>query len=301
MRSVTAQLRSLLEKRQVVMEAGVYDCVSAKAAAEAGFDSLLLTGYGVSASLLGKPDASFLGLTDVAMVCSRIAASVDLPVIVDVDTGFGNAVNVAHSVRVLEDAGAAGVHLEDQVTPKRCVGSVTSVDTVAMDEAVGKIQAAAEARRDSDFVIEAACMDSEQATALDRVSAYSAAGADIVGCMAFHTPDGLKQVQGATDKPVYVVYTDPPGWITPGQMAELGIRGVAIFAVETLLVAYGTMLEALKFLRNSGRFQDGVERVKLAEFGKFIGFPQLTELELKYLPETLAHVFQEDQGLTLRS
>ncbi|MBI4581600.1 MAG: isocitrate lyase/phosphoenolpyruvate mutase family protein [Planctomycetes bacterium] len=285
-------IRDLLAKELVIMEAGIYDCISARAAADAGFHSLFLTGYGVSASLLGKADASFVNLTDFELVCRNVTRTVDLPVIVDVDTGFGNAINAAHTVRVIEHAGGAGIHLEDQVAPKRCIGSVTGVNVVPIDEAVGKIKAAVDARRDPDFLIEVTCMEPEPARALERAHAYAEAGADVIGCRVFHSLEGLIETQRVTGKPVFVVYTDPPGWVSIQQLQEHHVSAVAIFAVETVLTAYRAMCDALTYLREGKEMSPSAPRVKLLEFSRFIGFPEITALEHRYLPQEQAHTFR---------
>src|SRR5918994_1894053 len=142
---------SLSEKGQLIMP-GVYDALSAKIAARAGFEVVFITGYSLSATLLGEPDFGLLTQTEVVNAAQRICSVLDTPVIVDADTGYGNAVNVVRTVQDLVRAGAAGMFLEDQVWPKRC-GHMKGKQVIALDEQLKKLRAAMEARKEEDFYI----------------------------------------------------------------------------------------------------------------------------------------------------
>ncbi|HUK42577.1 MAG TPA: isocitrate lyase/PEP mutase family protein, partial [Candidatus Acidoferrales bacterium] len=143
--------RYLTEKGQLIMP-GVYDAISAKIAARAGFEVIFITGYSLSATLLGEPDFGLLTQTEVVNAAQRVCSVVETPVIVDADTGYGNAINVIRTVEDLLRAGAAGMFLEDQVWPKRC-GHMKGKQVIPLDEHLKKLRAAVEARKDSDFFI----------------------------------------------------------------------------------------------------------------------------------------------------
>src|ERR1043166_956621 len=143
--------RALADKGQLIMP-GVYDALSAKIAARAGFEVIFITGYSLSATILGQPDFGLLTQTEVVSAAGRICSVVETPVIVDADTGYGNAINVIRTVEGLVRAGAAGMFLEDQVWPKRC-GHMKGKQVIPLEEQLKKLRAAIEARKDSDFFI----------------------------------------------------------------------------------------------------------------------------------------------------
>src|ERR671911_3173254 len=187
--------RHLSEKGQLLMP-GVFDTLSAKIAARAGFEVVFITGYSLSATLLGEPDFGVLTQTEVVNAAQRICSVLDTPVIVDADTGYGNAVNVVRTVQDLVRAGAAGMFLEDQVWPKRC-GHMKGKQVIALDEQVKKLTAAVEARGDGDFFI-VARTDSRQPLglkeAIKRGLAFKAAGADAVFIEAPESRDEMKEI-----------------------------------------------------------------------------------------------------------
>src|SRR3954451_24686334 len=147
-----ARLRELLAGPGPVVAPGAYDALSARLVEQAGFDAVYMTGFGTTASLIGRPDVGLLTGSEMVDNARRIAAAVDVPVVADADTGYGNALNVLRTMQLYEQAGVAGVHLEDQVMPKKC-GHMTGKAVIAAEEMVGKVRAAVEARQDPDFVI----------------------------------------------------------------------------------------------------------------------------------------------------
>src|SRR5512142_1386607 len=151
--SVRKRLRARLKAGPLIVAPGIYDAFGARFVEQAGFDAVYMTGNGVSASLLGRPDVGLIDLTLIAGHAHRVAACVDIPLICDADTGYGNAVNVRSTVEEFEAAGVAAIHIEDQVSPKRCPLLPGQVEVVELAEAVGKIRAAVAARRDPDFLI----------------------------------------------------------------------------------------------------------------------------------------------------
>src|SRR4051812_27264181 len=191
------RLRRRLTEGPMIVAPGIYDAYGARFVEQAGFEAVYMTGNGVSASLLGRPDVGLVDLTLFAAHAHRAAACVNIPLICDADTGYGNAVNVRHTVQEFEAAGVAAIHLEDQVSPKRCGHLPGSRPVVEMREHVGKIEAAIAARRDPDFVI-IARTDAAAGHGLDeairRGKAYRAAGADVVFVELKGSPNILEEL-----------------------------------------------------------------------------------------------------------
>ena len=175
-------LRQLINARRGAIVPGVFNAMSARLVADMGFEALYVTGAGVTNMWLGLPDQGFMGLTDIADHTARIRDVVDVPLIVDADTGFGNALNTFHTVRTLERAGADCIQLEDQVSPKRC-GHFNGKQVIEASEMIGKIKAACDARRNPDTLImartDAAAIHGFDA-AVERAQSYAEAGADIL-------------------------------------------------------------------------------------------------------------------------
>src|SRR6187402_3582022 len=189
----------------MIVAPGIYDAYGARFVEQAGFEAVYMTGNGVSASLLGRPDVGLIDLTLFAAHAHRAAACIDIPLICDADTGYGNAVNVRHTVREFESAGVAAIHIEDQVAPKRCGHLPGSRPVISLEEHAGKIEAAAAARRDPDFLI-IARTDAATGLGLDeairRGQAYRKAGADVVFVELKSSPrivEELKRVTGEID------------------------------------------------------------------------------------------------------
>src|SRR5260221_8995336 len=153
MDSARKSLRARINNRPLLVAPGIYDAYGARFVEQAGFEAVYMTGNGVSASLLGRPDVGLVDLTLFAQHAHRAAACVDIPLICDADTGYGNAVNVRHTVREFEAAGVAAIHIEDQVAPKRCGHLPGSRPVIELAEAASKIEAAVPARLAADFII----------------------------------------------------------------------------------------------------------------------------------------------------
>ena len=194
------RLRELLARPEPLVAPGAYDALSARLVEQAGFDVVYMTGFGTTASLAGRPDVGLLTGTEMVDNARRIAAAVDVPVIADADTGYGNAINVVRTVQAYEQAGVAGIHLEDQVMPKKC-GHMSGKAVIPADEMAGKIRAAVEARRDPDFLLiartDAAAVEG-LAAAIDRGRAYADAGADVLFVEAPTSEDDIAQGRRAS-------------------------------------------------------------------------------------------------------
>src|SRR5579875_3465951 len=201
----TTRLRSLLAGSDLIIAPGAYDGLSARLIAHSGFPAVYMTGFGTSASVLGMPDVGLLTMSEMVSRAAALAAVTgEVPLIADADTGYGNPLNVRRTVREYERAGVAGLHLEDQVWPKKC-GHMEGKQVIPMEEMVQKVRAAVEAREDPDFVIiartdAAAVLGFEEA--LRRGRAYREAGADVIFIEAPRTLEELRAiVQAFPDVP----------------------------------------------------------------------------------------------------
>ena len=173
-------MRQRVDAGATVWMAGAYDALSALLIDQSDFDGIFSTGFGVAASLLGQPDVELYTLTENVGVVSRIVDVVQKPVFADADTGYGNVINVQRTVREFEKAGAAAISLEDQFSPKRCPAAAATMPLIGVKEAVAKIRAAVDARRDPDFLIVARTDAVDPNEALDRAAQYAEAGADLI-------------------------------------------------------------------------------------------------------------------------
>ena len=239
-----AALRALVAKKQGLVVPGAYDGISARLVQDAGFPAVYMTGYGTAASRLGLPDLGFAGLGEMADHARNLAGVLDVPMIADADTGYGNALNVRRTVQAYEAAGVAALHIEDQITPKRC-GHLSGHQIVPRGEFVGKIRAAVEARIDPDLLV-IARTDAISAVGLDealrRGEAATKAGADVLFIEAPRTEAQVEQVARAFDTPL--LYNYAPGGRSPllpfARLRALGFA-IILLPVDTLLVAAQAM------------------------------------------------------------
>ena len=281
-----ARLRELLAAPGPLVAPGAYDALSARLVEQAGFPVVYMTGFGSTASLLGRPDVGLLGGAEMVDNATRIAAAVDVPVIADADTGYGNAINVLRTVRAYEQAGVAGIHLEDQVMPKKC-GHMSGKAVIGAEEMVGKIRAAVEARRDPDLLL-IARTDAAAVHGLDeairRGRLFAEAGADALFVEAPTSEDDLARVAGELADVAPLVFNWAEGGRTPplplARIAELGFS-LVLFPIGTLLAATAGIRALLDGLR-----EDGVPRLAgLPAFGEFtdlIGLPEVQRLEERF-------------------
>jgi len=250
------RLRELLDGDEAVLCPGVVSPLFAQMAARAGFETLYATGAGISNMWLGMPDLGLAGMSEVLAVTSRIIAAVDVPVLADVDTGYGNALNVTRTVQEYERAGAAGIQLEDQVNPKRC-GHFDQKEVAAPQEMVERIIAATEARRDPRFVIvartDAAAVEGLDA-ALGRARLYARAGADALFVEAPRTREELAIIGRELDLPLVANMVE--GGKTPLLSAdELGALGyrLVLYANTTLRMSMSAVARGFDaLLRDRG-------------------------------------------------
>ena len=275
----------------MIVAPGIYDAYGARFVEQAGFEAVYMTGNGVSASLLGRPDVGLIDLTLFSSHAHRAAVCVDIPLVCDADTGYGNAVNVRRTVEEFEGAGVAAIHLEDQVSPKRCGHLPGSRPVVDTSEHVGKIEAALAARRDPDFII-IARTDAAAGHGLDdairRGKAYRAAGADVVFVELKSGPDILEQLKRVTseiDAPCLVNVEEGGklGDLTAAQLGALGFR-IAIYPGLGRNAAGFGIREALGTLKRDGNTKKARERMlTFREYNEVLGLSDVEAWEKKYL------------------
>ena len=279
-------LRELANARRGVLVPGAFNALSAKVIADLGFEAIYVTGAGVTNMQLGLPDMGFMGLAEIVEQTSRIRDAVDLPLLVDADTGFGNAVNVRHSIRQLERAGADCVQLEDQLSPKRC-GHFNGKAVISCEEMVGKIKAAVDARQSEDLLIMArtdACAIDGFDAAVDRAAAYAEAGADILFVEALETADEVRRLPAFLSAPLLMnmVIGGKTPIATTGELAEFGY-GIVLYANAALQGAVAGMKRALTVLRDERHLNEDPALVApFAERQRLVGKAFIDELEAQY-------------------
>ncbi|KQX29395.1 isocitrate lyase/PEP mutase family protein [Variovorax sp. Root434] len=279
-------LRRLAEARRGVLVPGAFNAMSARVIEDLGFEAIYITGAGVTNMHLGLPDQAFMGLHEIAEHTACIRDVVSLPLLVDADTGFGNALNVRHTVRVLERAGADCIQLEDQVSPKRC-GHFAGKAVIGTDEMLGKIKAAVDARQDSDLLVmartDAAAVHGFEA-AIERAQKFGEAGADILFVEAVTLAEEVRAMPQRLGKPQLMNMVI--GGRTPTFGAqELGALGYGfvLYANAALQGAVAGMQRALTVLRDTRRLDEDPALVApFAERQRLVGKPLLDELEKKY-------------------
>lgn len=284
-------LRWRLTNGPMLVAPGIYDAFGARIVEQAGFECAYMTGNGVAASLLGRPDVGLMDLTLFAAHAHRAAVCVDIPLICDADTGYGNAVNVAHTVREFESAGVAAIHIEDQVSPKRCGHLPGSRPVISLEEHAGKIEAAVAARRDPDFIIIArtdAAAGHGMDEAIQRSKAYRKAGADVVFVELKNSPtilDDLRRVTNESGAPC-LVNIDGGGELGEMGVPEIEALGfrIAIFPGLGRAAAGYAMREAIGSLKRDGNTQAVRNRMlSLGEYNDILGLPDIEAWEKKYL------------------
>ncbi len=284
--STRKQLKALAEARRGVIVPGAFNALSAKVIEDLGYEAIYVTGAGVTNMWFGMPDQGFMGLHEIADHTARIRDAVGVPLIVDADTGFGNALNVRHTVRVLERAGADCIQLEDQVAPKRC-GHFAGKEVISTEEAVSKIKAAVDARHDPDFLILArtdACATQGFEAAIERARKFAEAGADILFVEAVTTAEEIRALPRRLAKPQLMNMVI--GGRTPifgaEELGELGY-GIVLYANAALQGAVAGMQKALTVLRETQRIDEDPALVtSFAERQRLVGKPEWDALEKRY-------------------
>lgn len=289
----TRRMRDLIAAEDMIVSPGVFDGYSVRLVEKMGFKTACTTGAGLSNSRLGVPDVGIMGLTDNVEACRVIARSVSIPVMADADTGYGNPVTVYHTTQRFEEAGVAGINIEDQVSPKRC-GHMAGKDVIDAREMARKIEAACDARKDDDFVIlartDAIALEGLEG-AIRRAKLYAKAGADMIFADAIGGEDQIKALVDAVPVPVSVnmgfgIRNRPTTPLIPlARLAEIGVKRVTL---PRLLPAAAIMAmeNALSILKESIPSGEIIHRPDLLasidDIWALMGQPEIRQMELRY-------------------
>lgn len=276
-------LRERLRRKELLVAPGVFDMVSLRCANQFGFDALYMTGYGTVASHLGLPDAGLATYTDMVGRVKAMATQAAAPLIADGDTGYGGLLNVRHTVRGYEDAGASAIQLEDQEFPKKC-GHTPGRRVIPAEDMVRKIRVAVESRRSKDFLV-IARTDARTTLGLDealrRAEAYAKAGADVLFVESPESQEEMRAIGRAFDLPLVanMVEKGRTPVLTREELQSLGFR-LAIFPVTALLASLRAMTGVYAHLRNTGSSAGvAVPLHDFADLTKLMGFEDVWEFD----------------------
>ncbi len=284
----TPSFRKLMKEKDVIPVPGTFNALVAKLIEAQGFDAVYCTGAGISTSLLGLPDIGLISLSEMTRMVGYICSAVKLPVISDADTGFGNAINVMRTVWEFEKIGAAGIHIEDQVAPKRC-GHVAGKEVVPTEEMVGKIKAATSARTNPDFII-IARTDAKSVEglkgAVERAKRYRDAGADVIFPEALETPEEFslfsKAIPGVPLLANMTEFGKTP-YLSVEEFKQLGYK-IVIFPVSTMRIAMKAVEEFLQELKRKGTQKGSLPKMQTRkELYDLIEYSQFTARENEFL------------------
>jgi len=291
------QFKDLMLAPEILVVPSAYDALSAKVIEQAGFPAIHMTGSGTSAAMLGLPDLGFATITEMAWNAKNICLAVDLPVIMDIDAGYGNAMNTWRCVREFERAGIVGGHLEDQVVPKRC-GHLEGKRLISTKEMTGKIEAAVEARTDPDWVL-IARTDAREKLGLDeaisRAKEYVRAGADCIFLEAMLNVDEMKRVRDEIDAPLLanMVEGGKTPWLTTRELQDLGYN-LAIYPLSGWYAATTILRKVFAALRDEGTTQDfwarNDLRMSFDELFEVFDYSRISELEARFVVKNDDHV-----------
>ncbi|MEO7939924.1 MAG: isocitrate lyase/PEP mutase family protein [Burkholderiaceae bacterium] len=278
-------LKQRIQQNGTVWAAGAFDALSARLIQEAGFDALLTSGYGISSSLLGEPDTELYTMTENLAVVRNVCNAVTIPVIADVDTGYGNPISAMRTMREFENAGASAVIMEDQVSPKRCPCSVDTLDIITLEEGVNKIRAIVSVRKNPDLLIIARTDAVDPQEAIRRGKAYVAAGADIIQPISkcFKNFAGLQAMREGCGVPLSLQLL---GWLEADlerkQIEQ--VAAIATYPLVALMTATQAMRQNLKALAASKSTKALPQAVTgLHDFNDFIGFNRIDALQRQFM------------------
>ena len=281
-------LRQRVNQRNGLLVPGAFNAMSARTVADLGFEAVYLSGAGLTNMYYGLPDLAFISLRDVVEHTAAIRDAVEIPLIVDIDTGFGNALNVRHTMRALERAGADAVQIEDQTFPKRC-GHFSGKDVVSTEDMLSKIKAAVDARVDPDFQIiartDARATQGFEA-AIERANKFAEAGADVLFVEATESADEVRRLPQVLDRPqlMNIVIGGKTPALDQAELAQLGF-GIVLYANAALQGAALGMQRSLTHLKKHGRLdEDPTVVVPFAERQRMVNKPFYDALEKKYVP-----------------
>ena len=280
-------IRKLLKnKSKPLVIPGIYDAIGAKIVEKVGFQAMFQTGYGTSATLLGMPDYGFIGSTETIDNARRICHAVSVPVIVDADTGYGNALSVDKLVRELETAGASGIFLEDQKWPKRC-GHMKGKEVIPKDEYAEKLQAALDARSNKDFII-VARTDARATEGLDKAIErglfYKKTGADVIFIEAPKTIQEMEKIGNSLNVPLVANMIE--GGVTPiisqSKLHSMGFK-IILYPLSVLFSNTFATFQTLRELKRLGATKKSKKRmVNFDQFNEIVELSKYTKLEKRY-------------------
>jgi len=279
--------RNLMKKHGIITLPGVYDCLSAKIAESVGFDALFTSGFGIAASGFGLPDYGLISGTEILDTTARICKSVDIPLLADIDTGYGNPLNVIRTVKEITSSGIAGIILEDQKWPKRC-GHLEGKEIISLEEHVEKIKAARYAAGDTDLVI-IARTDSRSVSGLDeairRGNSYIEAGADVLFIEAPESVNELKTIASEfRETPLFANMVE--GGKTPvlksEELENMGFK-IVVYPLAGLFSAAGALVNIYKYVKENNTTLGNKFETDFGSFKKIINIDHFRQLEKKFL------------------
>jgi methylisocitrate lyase len=282
----TTQFKKLMLDEEILVMPGCHDSLSAKIIETVGFKAVTMGGYAATAASLARPDVSILSLTENVSIVRKIAQAVDLPLFVDGDTGHGNVTNVQRTIREFENAGVAGLFIEDQVFPKRC-GHMEGKQIIPTMEMVAKIKAAVDARVDEDLVVMArtdAIATSGIDEAIERSNLYKEAGADLIFVEAPTSLEEMKHINESIDAPTLAIQIEggKTPLLTTKELEELGFN-IVVYPNATVYATAWALKELWEGLMREGTTKNFMDRmICFDDFNTFVGLDKIRELETHY-------------------
>ena len=285
---MSKKLRNLFKEKRTIVAPGAHDVLTARIIEQTGFDAVYMTGYGTSASVLGRPDVGLLTMTEMVERARNIADIINVPLIADADTGYGDVINVIRTVREYEKAGVACIQLEDQVAPKKC-GHMLGREIIPAEEMVRKIKAALDARTDPDLMIMArtdARTNYGYEEAIRRCKLYKEAGADII---FFESPESKEEMEklnkelGDTLTLANMLEKGRTPLLNVAELEQLGYN-LVIFCVSSVYVTARAVKELMEYLKENGTTKDLIQdkMISFEEFNTMIGLDDIRAIEEKY-------------------
>jgi len=268
-------LRMYLKKKQLIVAPGAFDALTAKIVERTGFPAVYLTGYGASANLLGAPDIGILTLTEMVRHAKYMVESVNIPVIADADTGYGDSINITRTVEEYEKAGVSAIQLEDQVLSKRC-GHMEGKEVVSCEEMVQRIKVAVKARKDKDLVI-IARTDARAVYTLEeairRGNAYAKAGADVIFIEAMRSMEEIKKVTKSIKTPLLInlIEKGKTPLINIEQVRKFGF-GIVIYPLSSLYASAKAVSDLMEELKTKGTTEGMMKKmITFKKFNELVG------------------------------
>lgn len=279
------KIREMIAKGELIIAPGAYDALTSKIIEAQGFHAVYMTGYGTAAAIFGLPDLGLLTMTEMVQNASRIVDSINVPLIADADTGYGNPVNTVRTVREYEKAGVSAIHLEDQVWPKKC-GHMTGKRVINAEEMIGKIKAAVDSRMSLDFLIIArtdAIATNGFEHAIERGAMYAEAGADVLFIEAPENREQMEKIPRLLSNKPHLINMGPR---TPNlpieELRKMGYA-IAIYPGVCLAATITACIEEVKRIRETGNQRDFGDWIQsFVDLNNFLGASYYSELEQRY-------------------